>query len=173
MDQELICQVDEQDRLIGPCKRGDAHRFGLRHRAVHILVFNEEGELFLQKRAATKDVNPGLWDTSAAGHVDFGESYDECAKRELEEELGIADTRRLVPLFKLDASAETGWEFVQVYRLIHPGDIAINTEEISEGQWVSQQTVKEWLLQGNKDLTSSFQVIWRKFVELTDPLRAA
>ena len=116
-DQELICQVDENDHIVGPCLRGEAHKLGLRHRSVHILVFNSEGELYLQKRSSTKDVNPGLWDTSAAGHVDFGESYEESARRELVEELGIDYSEPLEPLFKMEASADTGWEFIQVYQL--------------------------------------------------------
>ena len=163
MAQELICQVDEQDRLIGSCLRGEAHRLGLRHRAVHILVFNQKGEVFMQKRAPSKDVNPGLWDTSAAGHVDFGESYDDCAKRELHEELGIVDTLRLDTLFKLQASADTGWEYVQVYRLLHLGALFINTSEISEGRWFAPADVDAWLQQSSQDLTSSFQAIWRQF----------
>ena len=59
------------------------------HRAVHILVFNQRGELFLQKRSMSKDNDPGMWDSSAAGHVDSGESYLDCATREIEEELGV------------------------------------------------------------------------------------
>ena len=89
MLDELLTEVDSEDRVIGPRARGEIHRLGLRHRSVHILVFNPRGELFLQQRAASKDINPGLWDTSAAGHVDHGESYDACARRELREELGI------------------------------------------------------------------------------------
>ena len=70
---ELLYEVDEHDAIIGPRTRGELHRLKLRHRAVHILLFNRRGEVFLQKRSASKDINPGLWDTSAAGHVDFGE----------------------------------------------------------------------------------------------------
>ena len=161
--QELICQVDETDQLIGPCLRADAHRLGLRHRAVHILVFNSTGELFLQKRSNAKDVNPGLWDTSAAGHVDFGESYDECALRELAEELGIVPAVALRPLFKLEASGDTGWEFVQVYRLLHDGAIRLEAGEIDEGRWFGLAELDRWIAQGGYGLTPSFQILWMRY----------
>jgi len=161
--QEFITHVDESDRIIGPCQRGDAHRLGLRHRAVHILVFNPEGELFLQKRSGTKDVNPGLWDTSAAGHVDFGESYSECARRELAEELGIESGAALEPLFKLEACADTGWEFVQVYQATHDGDISLEAGEIDAGRWIGLSELQAWIARGGEGLTLSFQILWARF----------
>ena len=102
MYQEYLAVVDAHDQIIDQRPRGEIHANGLRHRAVHILVFNSRGWLFLQKRSMQKDLNKGLWDTSAAGHVDAGESYDACAVRELAEELGVT----AIPdfLFKLDAT---------------------------------------------------------------------
>lgn len=163
MHDELLCEVDENDRLLGPRPRGELHRLGLRHRAVHILVFNGREELFLQKRSPAKDINPGLWDTSAAGHVDFGESYDGCARRELEEELGIAHPVDLGFLFKLPASEHTGWEFVQVYRLVHDGPLVLNADEIDTGRWFSPDAVDAWITGGGAALTSSFRVIWEAY----------
>ena len=68
------------------------HQKQLIHRSIHILVFNSNKQIFLQKRSNTKDENPGIWDTSSAGHVDAGETYDECAERELWEELRIKES---------------------------------------------------------------------------------
>ena len=76
--------------MIRQASRDEVHQKKLMHRSVHILVFNSQVNLFLQKRSLIKDENPGLWDTSAAGHLDSGEDYLNCAKRELKEELGIS-----------------------------------------------------------------------------------
>jgi isopentenyldiphosphate isomerase len=160
---ELLYEVDEHDQVIGPRARGELHRLGIRHRAVHILVFNGRGELFLQKRSMTKDINPGLWDTSAAGHVDFGESYDQCAARELAEELGVENPGELEFLFKLPATDQTGWEFVQVYRVRHDSGLRLNAAEITEGRWFGLDEMNAWLAQGGEGLTSSFRVIWRTY----------
>jgi isopentenyldiphosphate isomerase len=134
---------------------------GLRHRAAHILVFNSQHELLLQKRTLTRDINPGLWDTSAAGHVGFGESYDECARRELAEELGISAPGEFRYLFKLQALPHTGWEFIQVYRANHDGALIPDSREIAEIRWFSPDAVDAWLVQGGEELTISFMEIWR------------
>lgn len=162
-EDELLYQVDESDVAIGPCRRGDAHRLGLRHRSVHILVFNLYGEIFLQKRSVHKDINPGLWDTSAAGHVDFGESYDDCASRELFEELNIPIEQTPEFLFKLEASEQTGWEFVQVYRLPWDEPIEPNPDEISVGAWFSPEELEGWMGARPDELTRSFHCIWQRY----------
>ena len=76
------------------------HREGLKHRAIHVLVFNARGEIFLQKRSMTKDTFPGAWDSSASGHLDSGEDYDACAVRELREEFGLVLARAAAPPFQ-------------------------------------------------------------------------
>src|SRR5204863_9957868 len=98
-DLERFQVVDENDRPAGDATRSEVHGNNLRHRAVHLFIFNRQGELFLQKRSAWKDRHPLLWDSSAAGHVDAGENYDETAARELEEELGVV--ARLTRVVKL------------------------------------------------------------------------
>jgi isopentenyl-diphosphate delta-isomerase type 1 len=163
MNDELLYEVDANDRPLGARRRGDVHRLGLLHRSVHILVFNSRGELLLQKRSMAKDISPGLWDTSAAGHVDFGESYDDCARRELGEELGIANPVNLRCLFKLPASEHTGWEFVRVYRLVHDGPLVPNAAEIDTGRWFSADAVDAWIASGSAGLTTAFRVIWEAY----------
>ena len=75
---EMFPVVDEDDRVIRSAPRGEVHGNNLRHRAVHILLFNRQNEVYLQKRSRWKDRHPLVWDSSAAGHVDAGEEYDEC-----------------------------------------------------------------------------------------------
>src|SRR6516225_6443898 len=101
MPEEIFDVVNERDEVVGCETRGEVHRLGLMHRAVHVLVFNSRGQVFLQKRSMTKDRQPGLWDFSASGHLDRGESYDACAVRELREEIGLELSAPPQRLFKL------------------------------------------------------------------------
>lgn len=162
-NNELLYVVDENDCVIDTCARHTIHASGLRHRAVHILVFDELGRLFLQKRSMNKDLNAGLWDTSAAGHVDAGEDYDDCATREVEEELGIYGAKIIEPLFKLQPTIETGMEFIQVYRLMHNGPFNLAADEIDEGDWFSPTELTDRVRADDHLLTETFKALWRRF----------
>ncbi len=130
---EPFAVVDNDDRVIGAAPRATVHGDNLLHRAVHILLFNDAGEVFLQKRSRQKDRHPCVWDSSAAGHVDAGEEYDEAARRELEEELGVgAALERMV---KLPASERTGQEFIWLYRGRHNGPFRLARSEIDYGEF--------------------------------------
>ncbi|RLA25716.1 MAG: NUDIX hydrolase [Gammaproteobacteria bacterium] len=165
MNQELIAVVDKNDQFIENKPRNQVHQLGLRHRAVHILVFNDKQQLFLQKRSLNKDINAGLWDTSAAGHVDAGESYDSCAHRETIEELGVCVDATLTLLFKLPAKPETGMEFVQVYRSLHNGPFTLEAGEIDGGQWLDITEISQRVADNDPTLTVTFKTLWLKFEE--------
>ena len=75
MNEEIFDVVDERDVVIGQNTRAEVHRLGLRHRAVHVLVFDRHGHIFLQKRSLLKDRQAGLWDSSSSGHVDAAPRY--------------------------------------------------------------------------------------------------
>ena len=162
MNTEHLSVVDENDHVIKTLPRHEIHALGLRHRAVHILVFNQQGELFLQKRSMNKDLNKGLWDTSAAGHVDVGEGYIASAIRETEEELGIAVENTLQSLFKLSPTKNTGMEFIQVYQCLHNGPFILNAEEIDEGMWLSVDEISKRVEDDDTTLTETFKVIWHQ-----------
>ncbi len=159
--QEMLSVVDDHDRIIGTSPRTEIHNRGLRHRAVHILIFNDQQQLFLQKRTMSKDINPGLWDSSAAGHVDAGESYDHCAVREITEELGIPVDTPPELLFKLPACQATGMEFVQVYCWPHNGPFNLASEEIERGEWSSLREINERVSGDDALLTETFKTLWR------------
>jgi isopentenyl-diphosphate Delta-isomerase len=156
---EIYDVVDKMDRVIGQATRREIHQKKLLHRSIHILVFNSQNELFLQKRSMLKDGNPGLWDTSSAGHVDSGETYDDCAHRELWEELGIKAI--LKPLDKIEACSETYQEHVQVYICNTNATIKINLDEISEGKYSRLETLKSEIQRTPEQFTSSFKLILR------------
>ena len=166
VSEELLDVVDENDRVIGTRTRGEIHAAGLMHRAVHILVFNARGEVFLQKRSLLKDEQPGMWDSSAAGHVDSGEDYLDCAAREIEEELGIAPQHPLQPLFKLPASTRTGNEHCMVYRYDFEGPLVLQAEEIDDGAWIEPGAMDRRVAEGDATLTDAVQLIWQRYRQL-------
>ena len=159
----MLDVVDSEDKLIGVRTRGDIHRLGLMHRSVHILVFNSKGELFIQKRSHSKDSNPGLWDSSAAGHLESGESYSDCATRELAEELAIEVAAPLESLFRLPAAPRTAMEHCTVFRCINDGPFQLQPEEIDEGRWVSIAQMDRRVAERDATLTSVLRLIWEKF----------
>jgi isopentenyldiphosphate isomerase len=166
MNEELFEVVNERDEVVDLRPRREVHRLGLKHRAVHVLVFNARGELFLQKRSASKDCFPNTWDSSASGHLAPRESYDACAVREVEEELGWKLARPPRRLFKLTACPETGQEFVWVYRAEAEGPFTLHPEEISEGGWFAPERVARWLAERPQDFAGAVPLIWRRFTEL-------
>ncbi len=164
MAEEVLDVVDEMDRVVGSAPRRDIHARGLRHRAVHILVFNGAGDVFLQKRSMAKDMHPGKWDSSASGHVDGGEEYAAAAARELREELGVeADPGELSELGRIEACAETEREFVRVYRVVREGPFQINQAEISEGRFESPSRVGAWISEAPSDFARAFLEVWKRF----------
>lgn len=169
VSEELLDVVDENDVVIAVKKRGEIHAEGLMHRAVHILLFNSKGELFLQKRSMSKDEQPGKWDSSAAGHVDSGEEYLDCARREIAEELGIVIDRPLRPLFKLPASALTGNEHCMVYRYCHDGPLDLQDDEIDDGEWVEPAIMDRRVAGADPALTDAISLIWTRYRHTTRP----
>ena len=162
MQEEIFDVVDERDQPIGRLSRREVHRQGLRHRAVHVLVFNRNGEIFLQKRSILKDNFPGAWDSSAAGHLDCGEDYDACAIREVREELGLSLAEVPEKIMRLEACEETGQEFVWVYRTEHEGPFQLQPEEIETGGWFAPNHVTRWIAEKPEDFAPSFICIWRR-----------
>lgn len=132
---ELFYHVDDQDNVIGQVTRGEAHQNpAIKHRSVFILVFNPAGELLLQKRSATKDTFPEFWTLSSSGHVEFGQSYDEAAVRELEEELGLRLDLTAQKKIYLPEESEFSW----IYKAFLPDDreISFDQTEVSEVRFV-------------------------------------
>lgn len=157
---ELFDVVDGQDRVTGQLPRREVHARGLRHRAVHLLVVNRAGRVFLHQRSMQKDLFSGAWDSSAAGHVGAGEDYDGTALRELEEELGCRPERAPQPLFKIEAREETGQEFVWVYRVEAEGPFTLQPDESERGDWFTVAEIDRWLAERPSELAPAFRYLW-------------
>jgi len=122
---EILDIVDERDRVVGQAPRGEAYARGLRHRCVFIEARDAEGRLFVHRRTPTKLVFPSHYDMFVGGVVGAGESYDDAALREAEEELGVSGLPRPVFLFKFlydDGAGQTWWSAVYEVRCALPVD---------------------------------------------------
>lgn len=164
MAEEIFDVVNERDEVIGTQTRNEVHRLGLMHRATHVLVFNSRGQVFLQKRSMKKDRQPGLWDSSASGHVDSGEDYDACAVREVGEELGLQLRSTPQRLFKVAASQETDQEHVWVYRCEAEGPFQLHPDEIESGDWFAPAEVTLWMRERPEEFASALLLIWNKIM---------
>ena len=174
---ELFDVVDELDRVIGQMARREVHRLKRRHRAVHVLAVNRAGQVFLHRRSMQKDLFPGYWDSSCAGHVGAGEDYDGTAVRELEEELGwklppdamvreVGAPRPLLErLFKIEAREETGQEFVWVYRVEAEGPFTLQADEIERGEWFTLEEIDRWLAERPQEMAPALLFIWPRVRE--------
>lgn len=130
MTDEWLDVVDEQDRVVGQALRGEATARRLIHRCAFILVRDEHGRLFVHRRAPTKLVFPSHYDMFVGGVVAAGESYDEAARREAAEELGVEDLPAPTYRFKfLYESPQHAW-WSAVYELRYAGPVHPQAEEI-------------------------------------------
>lgn len=87
---EILDVVDANDEVVGQARRGDVYTQGMRHRCAFIQVRDTQGRLFIHRRTPIKLVFPSLYDMFVGGVVGAGETYDEAALREAEEELGVS-----------------------------------------------------------------------------------
>jgi isopentenyldiphosphate isomerase len=128
---------------------------------VHILAFDDDGQIWLQRRSARKDECPRLYDSSAAGHLGCGESYEACAIREVREEMGIAIVPRY--RFKIAACPETGWEHVAVYTCGINASVRFNEDEIESGGLFPVTSIAAWLDRAPEQFAPGFVKIFREF----------
>lgn len=142
---ELLDIVDEHDRVVGQARRGEAMARRLRHRAVFVLARDAGGRIFVHRRTAGKLVFPSLYDMFVGGVVGAGESYEDAALREAEEELGVRGLPRPVPLFKFlyETPEHTWWSYVHEVRC--PLPVAPQAEEVAWHAFLTDEELEERL----------------------------
>ena len=161
---ELFEIVDEEDRVIGLKPRDVCHgNSEFVHRVAHVLVFNSNGELLLQKRTMTKDIQPGKWDTSMGGHLAVGENYLEAALRELKEELGIEEVR-LEKLYRYRLRNEVESENVTTYKTVWDGEINFDRGEIDQVRFWTLDEIRRQL--GSGIFTPNFEDEFEYYTQL-------
>lgn len=144
---ELFPVVDPCGNVVGSATRGECHGGRmLLHPVVHLHLFNSSGELYLQKRPAWKDIQPGLWDTAVGGHVDYGETVAEALRREVREELGVTDFKP-EPVAVYEFRSERERELVYVHRTCYDGRIQPG-DELDDGRFWSRDQIFQNLGKG-------------------------
>ena len=159
--EERFPIVDEDGHVVGVATRGECHSGSkLLHPVVHLHVFNSRGEVYLQKRPEWKDIQPGKWDTSVGGHIDYGETPEQALIREVREELGITDfTPERVGKYVFESCRER--ELVYVHRTIYDGPIKPSTEELDGGRFWTLDEIRQSL--GQNLLTPNFESEFSRF----------
>ncbi len=153
---EYFWVVDEEDHVIGKETREKCHNTKLIHRSVYIFLNNSKKGIFIQKRSMMKDLYPGYYTSSASGHVTFGETYDQAALRELEEELGVKAQLKRIGKFKCFSEMDN--EISTVYLCNYDGDITINEDEISHGLFLNLKQIDEEIRHGKKKFPLGFKL---------------
>ena len=158
--------VDESGNEIARAPRHQCHdgKSKLLHPVIHIHIFNEKGELFLQKRAMTKDILPGKWDTSVGGHIGPGESVEEALKREAEEELGIKiDPDKLIDISRYVFESDIEKEYVFSFIYKYNGEVVFQESEIDEIKYYKKDEI--YNLIKSKYATPNFEKEFNLLIE--------
>ena len=160
-NKERFPIVDEEGRVVGAATRGECHNGSkLLHPVVHLHVFNSRGEVYLQKRPEWKDIQPGKWDTSVGGHIDYGETPEQALVREGGEELGITDfVPERIGMYVFESRRER--ELVYVHRTIYDGPIRPSAEELDGGRFWSMDEIRAAI--GQQILTPNFESEFQRF----------
>lgn len=168
-EDEPLILVDPDDNVLGyetksACHDGD----GLLHRAFSIFVFDRDGRLLLQRRAAGKRLWPGYWSNSCCSHPRRGEDDPAAADRRVREELGIAPPLHFLFRFRYharyrDLGAEH--ELCRIYAAVSDESPATNINEIAEIDWVTPEALDAALAERPDDYTPWLKLEWPRIRE--------
>jgi len=142
VSSELVEEVDEEGRPLRVVTRAAMRAGRLRHRCVYLLVVHD-GRLLVHERSDDKDVFPGWWDVAAGGVVGAGEAWNDAARRELAEELGVEAP--LEDLGQVAYEDERCAVVGRVYAVAHAGPFTFADGEVVEARWASRQEVDDLL----------------------------
>lgn len=163
---EQVVVVSENDEILGLMEKMEAHENGILHRAFSVFLFNDKGEMLLQKRASGKYHSPNQWTNAVCSHPKINETYLEGAQRRLNEELGI--TADLTEKFSFIYKADVGqnlWEHEldHVFTGNYEGSFVLNNDEVSEVRYISMQQLDEEMNANPEKFTEWFKIILKEY----------
>ncbi|MEM9443990.1 MAG: NUDIX domain-containing protein [Verrucomicrobiota bacterium] len=163
--EDIFDIVNEKDEVIGDAPRSIIHQKRHLHRATHMLIYNNTGQILLQLRSKEKDRHPNKWDSSASGHVDRGEDYFTAAIRETIEELGISPAPDFKEIAYIQVTPQTDNEFVKLYLGHHLGPFKPCPNEIKKVQWFTPNDISELIHRHPTKCAPAFSFIWQTYRE--------
>lgn len=164
--EELVVLVDEHDNQVGLMPKMEAHEKAVLHRAFSVFVFNDQGELMLQQRAATKYHSPLLWTNTCCSHQRDGETSLAAGKRRLQEEMGFVCDLTEVFQFVYKAPFDNGLtehELDHVMIGTYNGEPNVNPEEVASHKWMSLEDVKNDMEDNSQQYTAWFKIIFKEY----------
>lgn len=162
MPEEIFPLVDEQGNVVGQAPRSQCHNGSkLLHPVIHLHVFNQEGQLFMQKRSATKDIQPNKWDSSVGGHIGLNETPQQAALREACEEIGLQNISiHYIDTYIIETEVER--ELTYCFFTITNKTPCIDKDEVCDGRFWEITEVKEHL--GRDLFTPNFELDFQRFL---------
>ena len=165
---EKVILVDENDKETGVEEKIKAHKDGKLHRAFSIFVFNQKGELLLQRRAKEKYHSGGLWSNACCGHPRPNELLEVAAHRRLKEEVGFdcvlvhLETTCFIYKVKINNLFENEYDHIFVGKFNQ--DPRPNPQEVEDYQWIDQEKLKKDILANPDKYTYWFKLMVNKVI---------
>jgi isopentenyldiphosphate isomerase len=141
---EFLDVVNKNDEVIGKASRKEVYEKLLNHRIVHVIIFNDKGEMVLQLRSRHKSFCPNYWSTPVGGHVRSGESYEKAALREFEEELGAKPEIKFL-CKDLYEDAMGLKKFLCIFRVVYDGPFKVNPREVERLECFSLDKIQDMI----------------------------
>ncbi len=158
MDEQLIV-VDHEDNFLRAAPRDEVRRDVLRHRAVAILLFDTEGNIFVHQRSSEKDIFPSYYDVCIGGCVRQDEDIDVAARRELKEEAGIDAEPQY--LFGIDYESDDNRNYAHVYKVTSSQTVSFDDGEIVWGKFMPMEEAEKMMEE--KDFCADTVIIYKRF----------
>ncbi|MEK6842345.1 MAG: NUDIX domain-containing protein [Nanoarchaeota archaeon] len=170
MADELVDVVDENDNVIGQEWKSKCHKEGILHRIAAIFIFNDKGELLLQRRSLKKSSGSGLLDFSASGHIAAGEDNKRGAIKELNEELGInVKIKRMSIEFPIEYHHEKNGLKIQhklfLFVGYHNGPFNIQEDEIDSVAFYDLEIIEKMISDSPNKFTEGFKLGFKSYIE--------
>ncbi len=168
-DNEKLLVVDKNNNIIGYDSKANIHAGeGILHRAFSIFIFNDQGEMLLQKRSKKKLLWPLFWSNSVCSHPRENESNEIATQRRLKEELGIVTPIKYLFSFQYQANFNdigSEREYCSVYIGKSNGPFFINNNEIDEWKFIPLEELNCELNKSPKKYTPWFKIEWDKILK--------